>query len=338
MGISKRKETNMTDSLCLIPSCEIMLDRTYTNISEYFLRNDRSVSYFLRTFGAEEKVIVGECSDFELLSAFLKICRQNSVEDYSVFKSFCRVVENLVGETDIFDATDLWIKTSETLIKEKNKLRATIASSELESIGVPILPNEDFDVHFARCGIVEAKPVLCPFGTNSVSMDTLWKAKNLQELEIKISQKLSASDSCAVFFEGFRFIEPNEYSAEKAYAKYRQEQSLNYNETDILKSQLLRITAKAAEELGKEIMIFLPDAPDVKSMGETAELLEYIDKCGIKCNTTIFAGDKVSLCMSRAMVGKGYKNITAATGFIGNGSIDGKRASLARTPARFLSK
>ena len=160
----------------------------------------------------------------------------------------------------------------------------------------------------------------------------------MSELETKLFKNLSASESCALFFEGFRFVEPNEYTAEKAYAKYRQEQSLSYNEVDILKSQLLRITFMTAAELCKEMMIFLPDAPDVKSMGAVAEMLEYIDKCSIKCNATIFSGDEVSLCMSRAMLGKGYKNITAATGVVGNGSVCDKRASLARTPARLFSK
>lgn len=326
----------MRDSLCLVPSSEIMMDRTYTNISEYFLRDNRDVSYFLRTFAAEERVINGECSDFELLSAFLKICKEKSAENEKVFKDFCRVVKKLVGETDVFNVADLWTKTSEALLEEKNKLRATITSSGLESIGAPILPNEDFDAHFARCGKVDVVPVLCPFGADSVSIDTLWKEKNLVEIKNKIAENLLASDSCAIFFESFSFEEPNEYSAEKAYQKYRLGQNLSYKETDILKAQLLRITFITAAELGKEVMMFLPDAPDVKSMGAASELLEYVDKCGIKSNVTMFAGDEVSLCMARAMVGKGYKNITAETGFSGNGSIYGKRASLARTPAFFL--
>ena len=99
--------------------------------------------------------------------------------------------------------------------------------------------------------------------------------------------------------------------------------------------------------------MFLPLAPDVRSMGEVAVLLDYIDESNIRVNVTIYAGDAVSLCMAQAIVEKKYKNITAATGLSGNGSSIFKeniancwgtdcssierRASLAKTAAHLIT-
>ena len=78
----------MEDKLCLIPYSEIEFDKTYTNISEYFLRGNRAVHHFLAHNGAAEKIIVGQCSDFELLSAFMKASEKRTGEISAVQKTF----------------------------------------------------------------------------------------------------------------------------------------------------------------------------------------------------------------------------------------------------------
>ena len=133
---------------------------------------------------------------------------------------------------------------------------------------------------------------------------------------------MNASAACALFFEDFCFEKPNEYSASKAYEKYLMGQTILNKEQAVLKSQLLRMAALSAAEAGKEIMVFLPLAPSVSSMGAAAEMLDYIDESllGQKLKVSIFGGDAVSLCMAEAMSAKRYKNITAVTGICGNGS------------------
>ena len=223
---------------------------------------------------------------------------------------------------------------------------------EILSDDKDIIIDEEFDAHFACCGAVDISPVLCPFGTDTVSLDTVIKGKKLSEVKNAFDKSLSRYDSVVLFFNDFSFEIPNEYSASKSYEKYMLGQPLSYKDTDVLKSQLLRMITLSASESQKEIMMFLPLAPDVRSMGEVSALLDYIDECGIRINATVYAGDAVSLCMAQSIAGKRYKNIIAATGVSGNGIGDIKkevltcwgittpllenRASLCKTAAGFI--
>ena len=313
------REELMEDRLCLIPYSEIEFDKTYTNISEYFLRGNRAVNLFLATNGADEKIAFGQCSDYELLSAFMKISAEKGTDKSAIENTFYRVVNELIGEK-IADIDDVWTKTSEALIDKK--LRERISFSKAKKIGVPVLPNEYFDEHFVSVKGVDIKPVFCPFGTQNVSHDTFCSDCSLEDIKETIEDQMACSTSIAVFFSGFKFEKPNEYSASKAYEKYRAGQALLNKEQALLTSQLLRTTALSAAEIGKELMIFLPYAPDVMSMGAAAEFIDYIDDSlsNKKLKASVFGGDAVSLCMAESIAGKKYKNITAVTGICGNGS------------------
>ena len=342
----------MKDRFCLIQYDDIILDKTYTNISEYFLRQNQDVALLMR--GAGSSFEVG--SDFELLAEFLSIGKERSLCYSSVGKRFSDTVKRLIGEENAFalSAEELWERTSEALLDDRNKLRATVASTGLESIGVAVDRIDEFDAHFARCGAVNISPVFCPFGIDSVSLDTFCDAKALTEFKDTLTENVSKYESVALFFNNFSFEIPNEYTASRAYEKHLIGQPVSHKDADILKAQLVRMAMVAAAENEKAIMIFLPLAPDVSSMGAVAELLEYIDESNIKINATVYAGDAVSLCMSRAISGKKYKNITAATGLSGNGSSASekdilnywgageitaeKRASLARTAAHLIKQ
>lgn len=341
----------MKDRLCLIPYSEIEFDKTYTNISEYFLRGNRSVSLFLSSNGADEGVALGNCSDFELLSAFMSISNDKGTRESAIERTFERVVKELLGENSVamMDAEKLWSETADALMHKK--LRGIISSKRIEGIGVPLLPGEYFDAHFVAIKGVEITPVFCPLGTKSVSIDTFGKGIALGGIKNSIKSHTFESSACAVFLSGFGFEKPNEYSASKACEKYCSGQVLLNKERQMLATQLLRITALEAVEADKELMVFLPYAPDVASMGSAAELLEYIDEILVNKNLkiTVFGGDAVSICMAEAITAKKYKNITAVTGLCGNGSDmpdlqtakywgGGKeaiknRASLASTPA-----
>ena len=311
----------MEDKLCLIPYSEIEFDKTYTNISEYFLRGNRAVELFLAANGAEERAVLGRCSDFELLSAFVKINAEKSGEKASVQNTFDRVINDLIGENSPLSmgAEELWIRTSNALIEKK--LRERVAVSNAKKLGVPLLPNEFFDDHFVSIKGVKLNPVFCPFGIQGVSIDTFGDV-SLAEIEDIIVAQTSEAVASALFFVDFKFEKPNEYSASKAYEKYRTCRTLLNKEKAVLGSQLLRIAALSAAEVGKELLIFLPFAPNVSEMGAAAEMLEYIDESLLsrKLNVSVFGGDAVSLCMAQAIAGKRYKNITAVTGICGNGS------------------
>ena len=309
----------MKDKLCLIPYGDIILDKTYTNIGEYFLRAEETTLSFLRAFGSTFE----GGSDFELLSEFLKVCKEKDLCDSALAVRFSITVKKLIDAADVFSmsAEEIWTRTSDALLLEdKNKLRAAIAASGLESVGVSMSADDEFDPHFVRCGKTDISPVFCPFGIESVSLDTIKDAKNLNQIEKKLAESISFCDSIALFFNGFSFEVPNEYSASKTCEKLALGQSLSYKESDILKAQLLRMTALAAAENQKDIMMLLPLAPDVSSMGAVNELLDYIDEIGSRIGITVYAGDAVSLCMARAIAGKKYKNIIAATGVSGNGN------------------
>ena len=339
----------MKDRLCLIPYRDVILDKTYTNIGEYFLREDSVIS-FLKASGSD----FNSGSDFELLKEFIKNCKDNSLCESAVPRRFTDIVKNLIGEEKVFymSPEEIWARTSEALLDDRNKLRAKIATSGLESVGVSILPEEEFDAHFAQCGTVDISPVFCPFGTDNVSLDTVETKKELREIGETFDGNMSRYDRVALFFNDFSFEIPNEYSASKAYEKHLLGQSLSYKENDVLKSQLVRMAIIAASREQKEIMIFLPFAPDVRSMGEVSALIDYIDEINIKSNLTLYVRDAVGLCMAQSMMVKGYKNIIAATGVSGNGNVDIqkdvlnywgvgetldlKRASLCKTAAGFV--
>lgn len=312
----------MKDKLCLIPYSDIEFDKTYTNISEYFLRGNSAVGAFLAAAGSSDKILCGDCSDFDLLCAFLKACREENAYASAVAQSFDRVVKSLIGEISAFsmDAEMLWKTTSDALIA--NKLRAMLASSGLKEIGVPVLPEESFDAHFSAIKGIAFIPVACPMGIKSVSFDTLGTNKALSGVHSIICNSLSDAKACAVFAKDFSFEKPNEYIAGKAYEKHLAGQTLLNKEKAILASQLLRITALSSSELDREMMIFLPLAPDVRSMGAVSEFIDYIDGCDLKnrLRLSVFGGDAVSLCMAASIAGKRYKNITAVTGICGNGS------------------
>jgi hypothetical protein len=344
----------MKDKLCLIPYSDIELDKTYTNISEYFLRGNCAVSAFLAASGADDRFICGDCSDFDLLRIFLKACNDENAYASAVAQAFDRVVMSLIGEISAFsiDADTLWMNTSEALTE--NKLRSMLATSGLEEIGVPVLPTESFDSHFSAVKGISLAPVACPLGIKNVSFNTFESAEELSDARDMILDSISAANSCAVFASDLSFEKPNEYTAAKAYEKYLAGQNLLNKEKAILASQLLRITALASSELDREMMIFLPTAPDVKAMGAISEFVDYIDGCDLKnkLKLSVFGGDAVGLCMAASIAGKRYKNITAVTGICGNGSdvsyVDVAKywgygvssienyASLAKTPALLL--
>ena len=324
-----------------------MFDKTYTNISEYYLRGDGAVLSLLRSVGQPFEI----GSDFDLLTSFLKACREKHLCDSSCGRAFSEIVKKLIGEENAFSlhADEIWMRTSKALLEDENKLRASVASSGLESVGVCVGADDEFDAHFVRCGSVDISPVLCPFGTESVSLDTINKRKSIESI---FDNDIHTSDSIALFFEGFSFEIPNEYSAFKAYEKHMLDQTLSYKEADILKAQLIRQILLLASKNQKETMMFLPSAPDVRAMGEVAALVDYIDESNIKGNVTIYAGDAVGLCMAQSIAGKKRKNITAATGISGNGSclpdkdiaayfgVSGieKRASLSKTAAGLIKE
>ena len=286
------------------------------------MRGNRAVSLLLSTGGADEKAVSGRCSDYELLVAFLRICEKKGIEKAAVVQAFSRVIFELIGERDFASvgSEELWRRTAGALLEKK--LRERIADSIVKMIGIPVLPGEYFDEHFVSVKGKKIRPVFCPFGTESVSLDTMKEENSVGDIEELVEEQMTDSESCALFLSGFSFEKPNEYSATKAYEKYRAGQTLLNKEKDILSSQLLRIAALSTAEAGKELMIFLPFAPDVSSMGAAAELIDYLDDnlSDANLDMTVFGGDAVSICMAEAIAGKRYKNITAVTGICGNGS------------------
>lgn len=341
----------MKDKLCLMSYSDIEFDKTYTNISEYFLRDNLAVSRLLAASGVQQRFLCGECSDFELLCCFLKVCHDENAYDSAVVQTFARVVQELLGIGSAFSINSemLWTRTSEALVQ--NKLRAMLACTELEELGVPILPNDFFDEHFSAVRGVSMMPVACPFGTQAVSFDTFEERFGFSDIGCIVGDCVSKAKACAVFSNDLTFEKPNEYTAAKAYEKHLMRQTLLNKEKAVLSAQLLRMTALAASESEREMMIFLPAAPNVKTMGAIAELIDYLDGCGLKnkLKLSVFGGDAVSLCMAASISGKRYKNITAVTGICGNGSdlpdmssakywgggasVIENFASLAKTPA-----
>ena len=313
----------MTDRLCLISYRDIEADKTYSNISEYLLRENRSVSGFLSSNGADERILSGEASDYELFSAIVDICREENVSESAVALTINAVIKEIAGEGyGLADGAEvLWRVTSDRL--HEKKLRALISERKIERLGIPIMLGERFDSHFAAIKNKSLIPVACPLGVKSASFETINRAGGLENAEKIMSDLVSQAEETALFFNDADFDIPNEYAASKAMEKLCLGQKPTNKEATMLASQLMRMTMLAAAGQGKEIMLFLPPAPQIKSMGAVAELLDYMDGlyCYDKLRVTLFGGDAVSLCMARSIAEKRYKKITAVAGICGNGSI-----------------
>jgi hypothetical protein len=314
-----------TDRLCLIPYADILNDKQYSNVGEYLLRPSPEVSKFLILSSADDRVVRGECSDFDLLCAFLEAATVCGGRASAVVKNFEKAVSRLLGHGSVLSMTadQIWLESLEKLALDENRTVNLIARSGLQKIGIPISV-EDYAKHTKTlfCGDVEMDLVGCPFGTQNVSFDTVDLNCSFEKLCERLFNFASSISKCALFFDDFSFEKPNEYGASIAYEKLSSGQKLSSKESAMLSSQLMRVVSRAVCKSKGELMIFLPAAPNLASMWGAQNFVEYLDDGAIdeKLNVTIFARDAVGACMSAAMAGKRYKKIAAVTGMCGNGS------------------
>lgn len=313
------------DKLCLITYNDILNDKRYSNIGEYLLRCSPKVSNFLKNSLADDKAVLGECSDFDLLRAFLASAAQEGARGAAVLKSFEHAASKLLGHGDVLlmSAEALWGEALEKLELDKNSTVNAIAASGLDRIGIPVSADELANASGnLLCGSVEINCVGCPFGTKSISFDTIMRKDKLADVYKALSDLSSSVSATALFFDGYSFEKPNEYGASLAYEKLLSERKLSIKENAILSTQLIRAVARTVSDAEGELMMFLPSAPDVRSMGAAQSLLDYLDEDVIEraLRVTVFSCDAVGACMAAAMAGKRYKNITAVTGISGNGS------------------
>ena len=314
-----------SDRLCLIPYSDIVNSKQYSNIGEYLLRCSPEVSKFLSLSSNDNRVLRGECSDFDLLCAFLDTASMCEGRVPAAVENFEKALSKLLGHGSVLSmsAEQIWLESLEKLAIEENSTANIIARSGLNKIGVPISA-EDLKVYPQKptCGNVEIDPVGCPFGTKTVSFDTIGSDASFNKLCEGLSDFASSISKCALFFSGVGFEKPNEYGAEIAYEKLASGHKISQKEALMLSSQLMRVVSRALCKANGELMIFLPAAPDIASMGGAQTLIDYLDDSGIDANLniTLFARDAVGACMAAAMAGKRYKKIAAVTGICGNGS------------------
>ena len=329
------------DMLCLLSAESISSMSSLSNISEYCLRNNSAVKRYLLQKGSAGRYVSGVCSDFELLCEFLRLARED--KNSGVVKACLHAMEELMGR-DIYriSCDELWKISSEII----ERMYGKSILPGLDRLGMAITCAEEELPK--KVGNTELISVACPAGIGKFDIDV----RNVEGTSF--GRLLEKGGKVALFMGGFEFAEPNEYMALRAQDKLLGGSVLSDNERRIFNSQLCRNIFKHCFDAQKDIMIFLPEAPDVHSMGESARLLDYIDRAGFegKVRVSVFAGDAVGLCFASSLLSKKYKNIAADTGICGNGCgipdadcaeywgvghFPKKRASLAVSPA-FLCK
>ena len=333
------EEIVKVDRLCLLPTDKLRSMRPYSNISEYCLRDGDAIEKYFLSRG--EKCEIDAMSDFELLSRTVELL----ADDKATFVSHrIRDAFNELCLVDTFEmaAEEIWSLSAEIL----DKMGACeIFDLKADEIGLPYSENMP-----KRIGNTAVKAVACPFGAKKFDLET-WIARcGAEETE----KALLSSDSVAIFFGGFEFATPNEYAAQRAIERLSSGGRLSHKESPILGSQLCRELALRCASEGKELMAFMPSSPDVRSMGEFAAFLDYVDGAlrNDSLNVTVFASDAVGFCFANSITSKVYKKITAETGICGNGcgcagkedaeywgvdALGVKRASLSSSPA-FIGK
>ena len=321
-----------TDELCLLYPEMLTSPRPYSNVSEYCLRDGDFVSKYLYARG-----IVDEMSDYELLSAVVEVLDRDTA---SFASRRIRTAINELCETDTsgMPAETIW-ELSARILDER--ARESIFDFDLDLLGVPM--NDSLPESIGNTRIL---PVSCPFGVKSFDLSRI----AMIDCRTNIEKEIDESSSVAIFFKGFEFAVPNEYTATKSLEKLQDGMKMTDKERPILLSQLCRSLILKCSVEGKRFMAFMPSSPDVRAMGEFARLIEYADdtiRSG-RLDITVFAPDAVGLCFAQSLSRTRYKKITAETGICGNGcgcadvghasywgadTLNIKRASLSSTPA-----
>ncbi len=307
------------------------------------MRDGDAVRRYLAARGID--VDSGNLSDYELFATVFEQIRTES--DSFAARRIKGAIDGLFGfDTSVLSVDEIWTRSALVL---DGKNAESLFLCDLETLGMPVIPwiNEELPKAVGKTAIV---PKYCPFGISGFDLDSTVKlASDVRHGEIDPS-----CSSVAVFCKGFEFEEPNEYVANKAEEKLREGRTASKKERAILSAQLLRKLTLNCADREKRLMVFLPSAPDVHSMGEFNRFLEYID--GVirteKLSITVYAPDAVGLCFALGLASLPYKKITADTGICGNGCGCAeaeaaaywgadltrlKRASLSSTPA-FIGK
>ena len=331
------------DLISLLPIEKLKVTRPFSNITEYCLGDKSASEDFLAACGMHEKRAL---SDFE---RFREVWNEAVRRRESRFGSVLhQAVSELLGtDAHTLSPEEIWSLSADIL---DNLGADKLFSFDLDLLGVALSPGQRSDSLPLRLGKTELCPVACPLGLSRFDPLPSIRLKGYRDFE----SLWEGYDSVAIFAKAFVYREPNEYVAMKAYKKLSNAQSLSNTESEVLNSQLCRIVTHSCARKNKSLMIVLPTAPDVTSMGECARLLEYIDgtiREG-RLFVTIFAPDAVGLCFAMSIAAREFKNITAVTGICGNGcgtpndecaeywgvkSLPIARASLASTPA-FIGK
>ena len=323
------------DRLCLMSKESYFSLRPFSNIFEYCFGDRDAVLSYLVLRGRD---VAPLRSDFELFKA---VWDESAESGSSVAMSIKNAVEGLLGNNICaMGAEEVWSAAADILSEKTGK---TLFLPDLDEIGIAVLPNENAVWIPDVLGSAKTVPTVCPFGT--VRFDAEYFP-----IHCSASSVIERFTRVAVFAKGYIFEEPNEYIALRTAEKLSLGQKVSNRESNLLSSQLFRSVAIGCAREGKELMLFLPPAPDVISMGQLASMLEYLDATAGSdtLSVTIFACDAVGICFASSLMERKYKKITAVTGLSGNGcgipdeSYAGYwgldrfpiiKASLSRTPA-----
>ena len=309
----------MKDSLCLIDPMHVINDKVYSNLGELCLRRP-SVYEYLAVMGEDERIVSGNCSDFDLLREYVKCLAENKDTESRSARSFFRVVDRLLGVNPgaiingEISADEIWELGYRSLSLKENSLHGIIAKSGLAEIGVAV---SDIDICLPELiGNVKIRPVICPIPTLSELSNT---QNSLEEIECRISKLPVSRVLGAVFLSDFEFEEPNPYVASKAVEKLTAGTTLKDKERCILKSQLLRRTVFAFAEGGGELMMFLPPSPNLDALYHLKRFLNYIDGMNLSpVNLILFSPDLVGYSFAISEAVARHKKITVEAAISGN--------------------
>ena len=309
----------MKDSLCLIDPIHVINDKSYSNLGELCLRRP-SVYEYLAFMGSDERIVSGDCSDFDLLREFVKCLAENKDTESRAARSFFRVTDRFLGVSrnaiinGEISADKIWEMGYQALSLKENSLHGIIAKSGLTEIGVAV--NDSGICLPQQIGDVMIEPVICPVPTLSELSNT---QNSLEEIEDGIAKLSGKRATGAIFLSDFEFEEPNPYVASKALERLTAGATLKDKERCILKSQLLRRAVLSFANGGGKLMMFLPTSPNLDALYHLKRFLDYADGMDLpSVKLILFASDLVGYSFVLSEMAARHKKITVEAAISGN--------------------
>ena len=231
---------------------EILLNKTYNNVAEAFLLNDRYKLEAMYDCGVDKKFIWGDASDYEKFKEFCKML-PNFIIHPIYLTSHIELQKNFACDLDINEENcdKIWEQCNEFIFKNQLSLIDILNNSNI--VSVKCAPLTDI-VDYALC-------------RQDVETFEDYEAMILDSL------KIANENGCKNMYVRFEkeFVKPNPYAAKEVFIKMNNSpQLLSKQDHLMFRIQTLRTVGVLCKQMNWTWLI--------ESNGECRDTLDYLEK------------------------------------------------------------